>query len=47
MENLHEIYNEIRPHSAIGNKAPISLLNGSSAPRRHEPNPGKFQFKLA
>jgi len=25
-------YNEERPHSAIGNKAPISLLNGSSAP---------------
>ncbi|MET4233274.1 transposase InsO family protein [Bradyrhizobium sp. LA6.10] len=25
-------YNEVRPHSAIGNKAPISLLNGSSAP---------------
>jgi transposase InsO family protein len=25
-------YNEARPHSAIGNKAPISLLNGSSAP---------------
>jgi hypothetical protein len=26
------LYNEVRPHSAIGNKAPISLLNGSSAP---------------
>ncbi|MCK1691727.1 transposase [Bradyrhizobium sp. 145] len=25
-------YNTVRPHSAIGNKAPISLLNGSSAP---------------
>jgi putative transposase len=25
-------YNEVRPHSAIGNKASISLLNGSSAP---------------
>src|SRR3981189_326702 len=26
------LYNEVRPHSAIGNEAPISLLNGSSAP---------------
>ncbi len=25
-------YNEVRPHSAIGNKPPISLMNGSSAP---------------
>jgi putative transposase len=25
-------YNTVRSHSAIGNKAPISLLNGSSAP---------------
>ncbi len=24
-------YNEVRPHSAIGNKPPISLLNGSGA----------------
>jgi transposase InsO family protein len=24
--------NEVRPHSAIGHKVPISLLNGSSAP---------------
>ena len=24
--------NEIRPHSAIGNKPPISLMNGSPAP---------------
>ncbi|TAX63552.1 hypothetical protein ELI00_37030 [Rhizobium ruizarguesonis] len=26
------LYNEFRPHSAIGNKVPISLMNGSSAP---------------
>ncbi|MBY3313590.1 transposase, partial [Rhizobium laguerreae] len=26
------LYNEVRPHGAIGNKVPISLLNGSSAP---------------
>jgi putative transposase len=32
MEDWRRDYNEIRPHSAIGNKAPISLLNGSSAP---------------
>lgn len=31
MEVLRRDYNEIRPHSAIGNKPPISLLNGSSA----------------
>lgn len=32
MEDWRRDYNEIRPHSAIGNKAPISLLNGSSVP---------------
>ena len=32
MEDWRRDYNEVRPHSGIGNKAPISLLNGSSAP---------------
>jgi putative transposase len=32
MEDWRRDYNEVRPYSAIGNKAPISLLNGSSAP---------------
>lgn len=32
MEDWRRDYNEVRPHSAISNKAPISLLNGSSAP---------------
>jgi transposase InsO family protein len=32
MEDWRRDYNEVRPHSVIGNKAPISLLNGSSAP---------------
>ncbi len=32
MEEWRKDYNEVRPHSAIGNKPPISLLNGSSAP---------------
>jgi putative transposase len=31
METWRRDYNEFRPHSAIGNKVPISLLNGSSA----------------
>ncbi len=31
-EDWRRDYNEVRPHRAIGNKAPISLLNGSSAP---------------
>lgn len=31
MEDWRRDYNEVRPHSAIGNKAPISLLNSSSA----------------
>jgi len=31
MEAWRRDYNEFRPHSAIGNKPPISLLNGSSA----------------
>jgi putative transposase len=31
MEEWRRYYNEVRPHSAIGNKPPISLLNGSSA----------------
>jgi putative transposase len=32
MEDWRRDYNEVWPHSAIGNKTPISLLNGSSAP---------------
>jgi putative transposase len=32
MEGWRRDYNEVRPHSAIGNKPPISLMNGSSAP---------------
>ena len=31
MESWRKDYNEVRPHSAIGNKPPISLINGSSA----------------
>jgi len=31
MEDWRRDYNEIRPHSTIGNKPPISLMNGSSA----------------
>jgi putative transposase len=32
LEDSRRDYNETRSHSSIGNKAPISLLNGSSAP---------------
>jgi len=32
IEDWRKDYNEVRPHSAIGNKPPISLINGSSAP---------------
>ena len=32
MEDWRTDYNEFRPHSAIGNRVPISLMNGSSAP---------------
>ena len=31
MEAWRRDYNEVRPHSAIGNKAPIELMNCSSA----------------
>jgi len=31
MEDWRRDYNEFRPHSAIGNKVPISLMNSSSA----------------
>ncbi|MGY4749290.1 IS3 family transposase [Pannonibacter sp. Q-1] len=31
MEEWRKDYNTVRPHSAIGNKSPISLLKGSSA----------------
>lgn len=31
LEDWRRDYNKVRPHSAIGNKAPISLLNSSSA----------------
>lgn len=32
LEDWRRDYNEFRPHSAIGNKVPVSLMNGSSAP---------------
>lgn len=32
MESWRKDYNEVRPHSAIGNKPPISLVSGSAAP---------------
>ncbi len=35
MEEWRRDYNEVRPHSAIGNNPPISLMNGSGM--RHEP----------
>ena len=31
IEDWLKDYNEVRPHSAIGNKPPISLVNGSPA----------------
>jgi putative transposase len=31
MEAWRKDYNEVRPHSAIGNKPPITLMNGSEA----------------
>ena len=31
MEDWRKDYNEVRPHSAIGNRSPISLMNGSPA----------------
>ncbi|NVN09790.1 integrase core domain-containing protein, partial [Nguyenibacter vanlangensis] len=31
MEAWRQDYNEVRPHSAIGNKPPISLLNSLPA----------------
>lgn len=31
MEEWRRDYNEVRPHSAIGNKPPISLMNASGA----------------
>jgi len=31
IEEWRRDYDDFRPHSAIGNKPPISLLNGSSA----------------
>ncbi|SPJ29424.1 hypothetical protein TRM7615_02942 [Falsiruegeria mediterranea M17] len=29
MEEWRRDYNEVRPHSAIGNNPPITLMNGS------------------
>ena len=37
MDDLRRDYNEVRPHSAIGNKAQISLMNGHRRPCQHEP----------
>ena len=31
IENWRVDYNEVRPHNAIGNNPPISLVNGSGA----------------
>jgi putative transposase len=31
MEDWLRYYNEVRPHGAIGNKPPITLMNGSPA----------------
>lgn len=31
MEEWHRDYHEVRPHSAIGNKPPMSLMNSSGA----------------
>lgn len=31
MEHWRRDYNEVRPHSAIGTKVPILLMNGSGA----------------
>jgi putative transposase len=31
MEDWRRYYNEVRPHAAIGHKAPISLLNPDGA----------------
>ncbi len=38
MEHWRRDYNEVRPHSAIGNKPPISLMKGSSAAVPPEPH---------
>ncbi len=46
MEDWRRDYNEVRPHSAIGHQAPISLLNGSSAPPPAWAKTGKFQHPL-
>ncbi|MDC7692792.1 IS3 family transposase [Asticcacaulis sp. DXS10W] len=35
MESWRKDYNEVRPHSAIGNKPPISLVSGSEALAAH------------
>lgn len=37
LEAWRQDYNEVRPHSAIGDKPPISLLNGSPADLPVEP----------
>ncbi|MDX0729469.1 transposase, partial [Sinorhizobium medicae] len=31
MEDWRRDYNEVRPHGAIGNKVPISLINSGGA----------------
>lgn len=42
MEEWRIDHNEVRPHSAIGNKSPISLMNAPAHPVRRECHPGKF-----
>lgn len=40
-------HNEVRSHSAIDNKVPISLMNGSSASHPHDPKLGKPSSRAA
>ena len=35
LEEWRRDYNEVRPHSAIGNKPPIALITGSKAASPH------------
>lgn len=37
-----ELYNEERPHAAIGHKVPISLLNPDAHQARHREQAGKL-----
>lgn len=46
MEDWRREYNEVRPHSSIGDKPPTALINRNDEPARHRDEAGKIYFPV-